>query len=128
LVEKKPADTQFRITVGSYSKPKVASARTLISRIASLFTLLIAFWVFVQSGIPFALLLDLKIERVTWLQTLSGWLFVIAAGWLLYLLAHRTLAAIASAEEDLKLRDRAIESSVSATSAPTATPPRLPKW
>ncbi|MFH1044806.1 MAG: EAL domain-containing protein [Pseudomonadota bacterium] len=67
-----------------------------------------------QSGIPFALVLGLKIERITWLQALSGWLFVIAAGWLLYLLVHRTLTAIASAEEDLKLRDRAIESSVSA--------------
>jgi diguanylate cyclase (GGDEF)-like protein/PAS domain S-box-containing protein len=69
---------------------------------------------FIQSGIPFAVALDLKIERVTWLQTLSGWLFVISSGWLLYLLVYRTLTAIARAEEGLKLRDRAIESSVNA--------------
>jgi diguanylate cyclase (GGDEF)-like protein/PAS domain S-box-containing protein len=100
--------------MGSYSKAKVASAKTTIFRIAALFSLLVAVWVFVQSGIPFALVLDLKIERITWLQTLSGWLFVVASGWLLYLLVHRTLTAISSAEEDLKLRDRAIESSVSA--------------
>jgi len=100
--------------MGSYSKAKVASAKTTIFRIAALFSLLIAVWVFVQSGIPFALVLNLKIERITWLQTLSGWLFVVASGWLLYLLVHRTLTAISSAEEDLKLRDRAIESSVSA--------------
>ncbi len=100
--------------MGTYSKTKVASAKTTIFRIAALFSLLVAVWVFVQSGIPFALVLDLKIERVTWFQTLSGWLFVIASGWLLYLLVHRTLIAIASAEEDLKLRDRAIESSTSA--------------
>ncbi len=83
-------------------------------RIAVLFSLLVGIWVFVQSGIPFALFLDLKIERVTWLQTLSGWLFVIASGWLLYLLVHRTLSAMATAEADLRLRDRAIESSVNA--------------
>ena len=100
--------------MGSYSGNSVASARTTILRIAALFSLLVAIWVFVQSGIPFALVLDLQIERVTWLQTLSGWLFVFSSGWLLYLLIHRTLGAIASAEEDLKLRDRAIESSVSA--------------
>ncbi len=100
--------------MGSYSKSKVASAKTAIVRIAALFSLLVAVWVFVQSGIPFALALDLKIARVTWLQALSGWLFVIASGWLLYLLVDRTLIAISSAEEDLKLRDRAIESSVSA--------------
>jgi len=100
--------------MGSYSKSKVSSAKTAIFRIAALFSLLVAVWVFIQSGIPFALVLELKIERVTWLQTLSGWLFVIASGWLLYLLVHRTLTAISSAEEDLKLRDRAIESSVSA--------------
>ncbi len=96
------------------SKSKIASAKTAIFRIAALFSLLVALWVFIQSGIPFALVLDLKIERVTWLQTLSGWLFVFASGWLLYLLVHRMLIAIASAEEELKLRDRAIESSTSA--------------
>ena len=98
----------------SYSKASAASAKAAIFKIAALFSLLVAVWVFVQSGIPFALVLDLKIERVTWFQTLSGWLFVVSSGWLLYLLVHRTLIAIASAEEDLKLRDRAIESSASA--------------
>src|SRR5471032_2522705 len=100
--------------MGSYSKSKVASAKTAIFRIVAFFSLLVALWVFVQSGIPFALVLDLKIERITWLQTLSGWFFVIASGWVLYLLVHRTLTEISYAEEDLKLRDRAIESTVSA--------------
>ncbi len=100
--------------MASYSKSKIASAKISIFRIAALFSLLVAVWVFIQSGIPFALVLDLKIDRITWLQTVSGWLFVISSGWLLYLLVHRTLTAISSAEEDLKLRDRAIESSVSA--------------
>ncbi|MFH1603408.1 MAG: EAL domain-containing protein, partial [Pseudomonadota bacterium] len=108
------AGVDFRKAMGTYSKERVTSARTAVFRIAVLFTLLVAVWVFIQSGIPFALVLDLKIERVTWLQTLSGWLFVASSGWLIYLLVHRTLSAIATAEEDLKLRDRAIESSVSA--------------
>ena len=100
--------------MGSNLNRTVASAKNTLFRIAALFSLLVALWVFIQSGIPFALVLDLKIERVTWLQTLSGWLFVFASGWLLYLLVHRMLIAIASAEEELKLRDRAIESSTSA--------------
>ena len=100
--------------MGSYSKASGAPAKTAIFRIAALFSLLVAVWVLVQSGIPFALVLDLKIEHITWLQSLSGWLFLICSGWLLYLLVHRTLTEISSAEEDLKLRDRAIESSVSA--------------
>src|SRR5665811_1687352 len=100
--------------MGSYSKSKVASGKTAIFRIAALFSLLVAVWVFIQSGIPFALALGMKIERAVWLQTFSGWFFVIASGWLLYLLVHRTLTELSSAGEDLKLRDRAIESSVSA--------------
>ena len=100
--------------MGSYSKTSAGSAKTAIFRIAALFSLLVAAWVVIQSGIPFALVLGLKIERVTWIQTLGGSLFIISAGWLLYLLVHRTLSAIASAEEGMKLRDRAIESSVSA--------------
>ena len=100
--------------MGSNPNRTVASAKNTLFRIAALFSLLVALWVFIQSGIPFALVLNLKIERVTWLQTLSGWLFVVASGWLLYLLVHRMLIAISSAEEELKLRDRAIESSTSA--------------
>jgi diguanylate cyclase (GGDEF)-like protein/PAS domain S-box-containing protein len=97
-----------------YSKVKVTSVKSTIFRIAVLFSLLVAVWVFIQSGIPFAIAFDLRIERVTWLQAMSGWLFVISSGWLLYLLINRTLSAIATAEEELKLRDRAIESSMSA--------------
>ena len=100
--------------MAAYSKTGVESAKRAIFRIAALFSLLVALWIFVQSGIPFAIALDLQIERVTWLQTLSGWLFVFASGWLLYLLVHRTLNAITRAEEGLKLRDRAIESSINA--------------
>jgi diguanylate cyclase (GGDEF)-like protein/PAS domain S-box-containing protein len=100
--------------VAAYSKTGVGSAKRAIFRIAALFSLLVGLWIFVQSGIPFAVALDLQIERVTWLQTLSGWLFVASSGWLLYLLVFRTLNAISRAEEGLKLRDRAIESSVNA--------------
>jgi len=105
---------QTGTAVPAYSRTGVDSAKRAIFRIALLFSLLVGLWVFVQSGIPFAVALDLQIERVTWLQTLSGWLFVISSGWLLYLLVYRTLNAIARAEEGLKLRDRAIESSVNA--------------
>ncbi len=109
-----PAQTYSRKVVAAYSKTGVETSKRAIFRIAALFSLLVGIWIFVQSGIPFAVALDLEVDRVTWLQTLSGWLFVISSGWLLYLLVYRTLNAIAKAEEGLKLRDRAIESSVNA--------------
>ena len=109
-----PAQTYSRKVVAAYSKTGVEPAKRAIFRIAALFSLLVGLWMFIQSGIPFAVVLNLQVDRVTWLQTLSGWLFVFSSGWLLYLLVYRTLNAIAKAEEGLKLRDRAIESSVNA--------------
>jgi diguanylate cyclase (GGDEF)-like protein/PAS domain S-box-containing protein len=100
--------------MASYSTAGTYSAKITVLRITVLYSALVGLWVFLQSGIPFAVALDLQIERATWLQTLSGWFFVIASGWLLYLLVHRMLSAISRAEAGLKLRDRAIESSVNA--------------
>lgn len=89
----------------------VFSARKILIRVAILYVVLIGIWVFVQSGIPFSWVTDLEISRITWVQTLNGWFFVVSSGWLLYLLINRGLNLIAQTEEALRLRDRAIESS-----------------
>jgi diguanylate cyclase (GGDEF)-like protein/PAS domain S-box-containing protein len=88
--------------------------RRWIVRIAFLYTALVGLWVLVQSGALLAYLLGLEVERVTWLQTFSGWFFVLATAWLLYLLIERNQRAAREAAAALLLRDRAIESSVNA--------------
>lgn len=89
----------------------VFSARKILIRVAFLYVALIGIWVFVQSGIPISWVAELEISRITWVQTLNGWFFVVSSGWLLYLLINRGLNLIAQTEEALRLRDRAIESS-----------------
>lgn len=89
----------------------VYSARKILIRVAFLYVGLIGIWVFVQSGIPFSWVTELEISRITWVQTLNGWFFVVSSGWLLYLLINRGLNLIAQTEEALRLRDRALESS-----------------
>lgn len=89
----------------------VFSARKILIRVAFLYVALIGIWVFVQSGIPFSWVTELEISRITWVQTLNGWFFVVSSAWLLYLLINRGLNLIAQTEEALRLRDRAIESS-----------------
>lgn len=88
--------------------------RRWIGKLVALYTALVAFWVLLQSGVPVAYVLGLEVERVTWLQTLSGWFFVLASAWLLYLLIERNVRAAREAAAALLLRDRAIESSVNA--------------
>ena len=94
------------------SRAAVAATRRAVVRIAGAYTLLVALWIFIESGIPFSLFLDAKVDPATWEQTLNGWFFIIASGWLLYLLVSKTLRTMADAEQGLRLRDRAIESSI----------------
>ena len=96
------------------AQPKTRSDRRWISRLVAIYVLLFGAWVLLQSGVPFMYFLDVELARITWLQTLSGWFFVCASAWLLYLLISRNMRAIREAEAALRLRDRAIESSVNA--------------
>ncbi len=73
------------------SQAAVAASRRTVVRIAVAYSLLVGLWVFIQSGIPFSLALELKIAPDTWSEALSGWFFVITSGWLLYLLVTKTL-------------------------------------
>ncbi len=93
------------------TKSYVETARRVLFRVALIYVALIGVWVLIQSGIPIALFADVEISKMTWLQTFNAWFFVVASGWLLYLLINKGLALVARTEEALRLRDRSIEAS-----------------
>ena len=92
----------------------LGAARTMARNVVMVYVALIGLWILVQSGIPFAPFIAVKVEPLGWTHVLAGWFFVAATGWLLYLLLDRGLRLIGSAEEALKLRNRAIEASPNA--------------
>ena len=92
----------------------LAQAKRTVLRVTLLYVALVGAWILLQSGIPLAFFIDYKTESLTWTQLFMGWFFIIATGWLLYLLMNRGLDLIAAGQEALKLRDRAIESSTNA--------------
>lgn len=99
---------------GPAVKNPLADARRFSRIIVFAYVVLVSLWVLIQSGIPFIPILGIKIEPLPWPQTLAGWFFVGSTGWLLYLLLDKGLTLIESAQDALRLRDRAIESSVNA--------------
>lgn len=102
------------------------AARRVALRVALLYIALVGAWILLQSGIPMAMFIDYKIEPFTWTQLFVGWFFIIASGWLLFLLMSRGLQLIAFGQEALKLRDRAIESSTNAMIIVEYRQPDLP--
>lgn len=94
------------------SEDTISIARSGARKLSLIYVGVLALWVLIQSGIPMAPYVEYVVEDIVWWQTLSGWFFVLALGWLLYLLLERGLRLIAGAQEALRLRDRAIESSV----------------
>ncbi|MBU0753046.1 MAG: EAL domain-containing protein [Gammaproteobacteria bacterium] len=70
-------------------------------------------WVLMTSGIP-VLLVSRAVAAadLPWGQALSGLLVVLATSWMLYLLIKEKLEAASRAALQLRLRDRALESSV----------------
>jgi diguanylate cyclase (GGDEF)-like protein/PAS domain S-box-containing protein len=100
---------------------------TRIARnLAALYAAMVGLWIFFSSGIPAGLVLGIDVGTNAWLQSLAGWFFVIASAWLLYLIVNRHLVTVRESEEALKLRDRAIESSVNAIIITDSTVPDDP--
>ena len=95
-------------------RDSIAVAKAWGRRLSLFYIGVLALWIIVQSGIPMAPYLDLVIEDAVWTQTLSGFLFAAALGWLLYLLIAKGLALVGRAQDALQLLERAIESSVNA--------------
>lgn len=88
--------------------------RKLARNVAVIYALLVGMWIFLSSGIPVGFILGIEVAETAWLQSLTGWFFVVSSAWLLYLMVNRHLTSVRESEAALKLRDRAIESSVNA--------------
>lgn len=83
-----------------------------IKRIAWIYAIIFGLWVLLQSGVLFTFIADVKVYGNAWIETLAGWFVVISSAWLLYLLMAKNLAMIRRSDEAIRLRDRAIESSI----------------
>jgi diguanylate cyclase (GGDEF)-like protein/PAS domain S-box-containing protein len=90
----------------------IARARAGARKLAIIYIGVLALWVLIQSGVALYPIIQQDVGDIEWMQALSGWMFVLALGWLLYLLIARGLKIIEDAQAALRLRDRAIESSV----------------
>lgn len=90
----------------------LSSERRKVFWIAALYGALLGIWILMQSGIPYALVLELAVPQSTTQQAAVGWYFAGASAWLLYLLVSRTIAAVRRAEDAIRLRDRALDASV----------------
>lgn len=86
----------------------------LTKRIVAAYAVIFGLWVLLQSGVPYRLMGVARIDGNAWIETLVGWFVVISSAWLLYLLMAKNLALVKHADEAIRLRDRAIESSVNA--------------
>lgn len=82
--------------------------------LALLYAALGSSWTLVASGVAASLALGIPLEGGAWLEAAVGVFFVCSSAWLLYLLLDRYLHMINDAQAALRLRDRAIESSINA--------------
>jgi diguanylate cyclase (GGDEF)-like protein/PAS domain S-box-containing protein len=80
-------------------------------RIAVIYGVVVACWILINSGIPFKLVPGVEIGTGELMLAWVGWFFAAATSWLIYLLVIKSLADVHHAEEAVRVRDRAIESS-----------------
>jgi diguanylate cyclase (GGDEF)-like protein/PAS domain S-box-containing protein len=100
--------------------------RKLARNVAVIYAVLVGMWIFLSSGIPVGFILGIEVAETAWLQSFAGWFFVVSSAWLLYLMVNRHLTSVRESEAALKLRDRAIESSVNAIVITDARAPGEP--
>lgn len=100
--------------------------KRIARNVAVVYAFLVGMWIFVSSGIPVGFILGIEVAESAWLQSFTGWFFVVSSAWLLYLMMNRHLTSVRESEAALKLRDRAIESSVNAIIITDARAPGEP--
>ena len=84
-------------------------------RIAAIYALIGSLWILLTTGILTPLVSkDVSVWDLPWSQTMSGLLVVLSSSLLLYELVRRRLDDARLAAQALRLRDRAIESSINA--------------
>ncbi|OHC62061.1 MAG: hypothetical protein A2045_04115 [Rhodocyclales bacterium GWA2_65_20] len=93
--------------------PSFARERRQALRLALAYGAIGGTWVLLTSGIPVLLISrSIAAADLPWGQAASGWLVVCATSWMLYLLVKEKLDDASRAALQMKLRDRAFESSV----------------
>lgn len=95
-------------------------------KIAFVYASIGGLWILLTGDLP-ALVLNLKSTRdIAWATQASGLLVILASSWLLYLLVIDKLEAAKRSQQELRLRDRAIEASVNAIIITDHTTPDQP--
>ncbi|MBI3525512.1 MAG: EAL domain-containing protein [Betaproteobacteria bacterium] len=97
------------------SPPKRSTESRQALKIASIYALIGSFWIVLTSGILTVFFGQrLSLSDFAGGQVLSGTLVIFSSSWLLYLLVKSKLEDAQRSAQALRLRDRAIESSVNA--------------
>jgi PAS domain S-box-containing protein len=91
-----------------------ATERRAAVQIAVIYGLIALAWALTSSGVVFLVLPGVESTDIRWLESGAQWFFALATSWLLYLLIVRGMRNERRAEDAIRLRDQAIESSVNA--------------
>lgn len=95
-------------------------------QIVWIYTTVFGVWVLLQSGVPYKLFGVARIDDNAWIETLIGGFVVISSAWLLHLLIAKNMALVKRTDDAIRLRDRAIESSVNAILITSCSEPGSP--
>jgi diguanylate cyclase (GGDEF)-like protein/PAS domain S-box-containing protein len=95
-------------------------------KIALVYAVIGSFWTLLTSDIPALMLGLVDPHKISWVSIASGLLVILATSWLLYLLIKEKLETARRAQQQLRLRDLAIEASVNAIIITDHTAPDQP--
>lgn len=95
-------------------------------KIALIYAAIGGLWTLLTSDLPAWLFGLVGTERVSWVSIASGLLVIFTTSWLLYLLIKEKLENARRAQQELRLRDQAIEASVNAIIITDHTQPEQP--
>lgn len=68
------------------SKNKATTEYKQARQVAWAYTIILSLWVSIQSGIPYTLFANVKLQENAWSQLLVGWFVIATTAWLLYLM------------------------------------------
>lgn len=95
-------------------------------KIALVYASIGSLWTLLTSDLPALALGLIESDKIAWVSLSSGLLVIVATSWLLYLLIKEKLEASRKAQQELRLRDQAIEASVNAIIITDHTQPDQP--
>jgi len=108
------------------ARPQFIQEQRQARKIALVYAAIGSLWTLLTSDLP-AWLFDLvDSEKISWVSISSGLLVIFTTSWLLYLLIKEKLENSRRAQQELRLRDLAIEASVNAIIITDHTQPAQP--